>query len=107
MEKEPSKSRLALELMDKTPGMTPYAAAKALGVSSTAVYSAMEARTAKAQRAACPTCGTLLKAGVEPFDPVQAYKDRLLELLDDSAAQANQTGKLWLSEIAERVKKMT
>lgn len=51
-----SKTQAAINLVDKH-SFTPYAAAKAIGVSASAVYRAM----ARGRFKRCPTCGAILK----------------------------------------------
>ena len=54
-----SKTRDALEMYDKG-GLSPYAVARAIGISTPTLYKAIKARKAKQERKHCPTCGQLL-----------------------------------------------
>jgi predicted transcriptional regulator len=85
MGKEPSKTQQALEMIEKNPGMSPYAAAKLVGVSSTAVYNAVQAREAKAHRPKCPTCGTDVREAIA--DPVEEFKTSVITALDRMSEQ--------------------
>ena len=58
-----TKTQRALAYLAAHPGATPYAAAKAAGLTVSAVYRAIAAREG---REVCPTCGTLLPRAVEP-----------------------------------------
>ena len=50
-----SKTDQALKLVDE--GLTPYAAAKQVGITPTTVYVAMQRRKGKEK---CPCCGTIV-----------------------------------------------
>ena len=43
-------------------GHTPYAAAKEVGLSPTALYAAIKREEAKSEKEACPCCGSLVPA---------------------------------------------
>ena len=49
-----SKTSQALALVDG--GLTPYAAAKQIGIAAVTVYKAITARESKQAREICPTC---------------------------------------------------
>ena len=57
---KPTKTDAALAMVDA--GATPYAAAKAQGVSTSAVYRAMRRRE---ERNLCPCCGQVVREGFE------------------------------------------
>lgn len=61
MDLEMSKTQDALRLM-REKGLTPYAAAKAAGITPTTLYTAIKREEAKGAIAACPCCGTLVPA---------------------------------------------
>ena len=54
---EKSRTQQALDLLKADPTMTPYAAAKQVGVSKTAIYNAQKREKGR-QR--CPTCGQIV-----------------------------------------------
>lgn len=53
-----SKTQEAMALVDQ--GMTPYAAAKQVGLSANALYVALKKRREKQGVEPCPCCGTLV-----------------------------------------------
>ena len=55
--KEPSKTQQALALLKAQPDMTPYQAAKQVGISSSTLYKALGREKGRAR---CPTCGQLV-----------------------------------------------
>lgn len=59
MDPEMSKTQDALRLM-REKGLTPYAAAKEVGITPTTLYAAIRREEAKGVLAACPCCGTLV-----------------------------------------------
>ena len=61
-----SKTQQALELLAKTPSMTPRAAALEVGISPAAVYQAIKAREGKN---ICPCCGQVVREGFELKKP--------------------------------------
>lgn len=61
MDSEMSKTQDALRLMREN-GMTPYAAAKAAGITPTTLYAAIKREEAKGVLASCPCCGSLVAA---------------------------------------------
>ena len=52
-----SKTQQALDLLKANPEMTPYQAAKQIGISKTAVYNALSRERGRSR---CPTCGQLI-----------------------------------------------
>jgi len=61
MDLDMSKTQDALRLM-KDKGLTPYAAAKEVGITPTTLYAAIRREEAKGAITACPCCGTLVQA---------------------------------------------
>lgn len=57
MVKPASKTQQALAMMEKNPEMTAYAAAKAVGIHTNTLYTAIARQRAKPGREVCPTCG--------------------------------------------------
>ena len=57
-----SKTKRALELLDASPGMTPYEASKQAGCSSSIVYRALAIRNRRRLTPKCPTCGQIIKS---------------------------------------------
>lgn len=55
-----SKTKQAIALVDG--GLTPYAAAKQMGIAPVTVYRALEARQERQDRPVCPTCHRPLKS---------------------------------------------
>jgi predicted ArsR family transcriptional regulator len=55
-----SKTQQALALLKANPEMTPYQAAKQVGISKTAVYNALNREKGRER---CPTCGQLMPEG--------------------------------------------
>ena len=53
----PSRTREALKLLEENPDLTPYAAAKEVGISPSTVYHAL-AHERDVER--CPTCGQVV-----------------------------------------------
>jgi transposase-like protein len=56
-----SKTQDALRLI-KDKGMTPYAAAREVGITPTTLYAAIRREEAKGAMAACPCCGTVVSS---------------------------------------------
>ena len=56
-----SKTQDALRLV-REEGLTPYAAAKAAGITPTTLYAAIKREEAKGSMVACPCCGTVVDA---------------------------------------------
>lgn len=56
-----SKTQDALRLMRER-GLTPYAAAKEIGITPTTLYAAIKREEAKGNMASCPCCGSLVPA---------------------------------------------
>jgi hypothetical protein len=61
MDIEMSKTQDALRLM-REKALTPYAAAKEVGITPTTLYAAIKREETKGVLAACPCCGTLVPA---------------------------------------------
>lgn len=61
MENEMSKTQDALRLI-REKGMTPYAAAKEVGITPTTLYAAIKREESKKAMEACPCCGSLVPA---------------------------------------------
>lgn len=59
---EKSKTQQALDLLKSNPDLTPYQAAKQVGISKTAVYTALKREHGRHR---CPTCGQLIPEGEE------------------------------------------
>jgi len=59
MDLDMSKTQDALRLI-REKGLTPYAAAKEVGITPTTLYSAIKREEAKSEKQACPCCGTLV-----------------------------------------------
>lgn len=59
MEMEMSKTQDALQLI-RDNGLTPYAAAKEVGITPTTLYAAIKREASKMAMAACPCCGTMV-----------------------------------------------
>ncbi|MBU1363953.1 MAG: helix-turn-helix domain-containing protein [Gammaproteobacteria bacterium] len=59
MDLEMSKTQDALRLM-REKGLTPYAAAKEVGITPTTLYAAIKREEAKGVITNCPCCGTLV-----------------------------------------------
>jgi len=53
-----SKTQIALGLLEADPNMTPYQAAKQVGITPTTLYTAMKRRQANAHLVICPCCGS-------------------------------------------------
>lgn len=61
MDLEMSKTQEALRLL-REKGLTPYAAAKEVGITPTTLYTAIKREEAKGAMAACPCCGSMVSA---------------------------------------------
>lgn len=61
MEMEMSKTQDALQLI-REKGLTPYAAAKEVGITPTTLYAAIKREASKMAMSACPCCGSLVPA---------------------------------------------
>lgn len=59
MDVDMSKTQDALRLM-RDKGMTPYAAAKEVGITPTTLYAAIKREEAKGVMTACPCCGSIV-----------------------------------------------
>lgn len=59
---EQGRTAVAVHLLDETPWLTPYTAAKTAGINPSAVYRAMGRREAKAAQPTCQCCGRPLHA---------------------------------------------
>lgn len=61
MDNEMSKTQDALQLI-REKGLTPYAAAKEVGITPTTLYAAIRREEAKGAIASCPCCGSQVPA---------------------------------------------
>lgn len=59
MEMEMSKTQDALQLI-RDKGLTPYAAAKEVGITPTTLYAAIKREESKKVMEPCPCCGTMV-----------------------------------------------
>ncbi len=55
-----TKTQLALDMMRSNPGMTAYAAAKAVGMNQSVLTRAIHARNDKTKKR-CPHCGAIMR----------------------------------------------
>jgi hypothetical protein len=72
-----TKTQAALDLMAANPSMTPYAAAKAVGIKTSTMYVGM----ARAEKRKCPTCGTKV-AGNRIKDPLPVMLAKVQKIVD-------------------------
>jgi predicted DNA-binding protein (UPF0251 family) len=64
MEMEMSKTQEALQLI-RDKGLTPYAAAKEVGITPTTLYAAIKREESKKAMDVCPCCGQVVREGFE------------------------------------------
>jgi hypothetical protein len=83
LKKELSRTQQALALM-RDEKMTPYAAAKQLGLSPSAIYVAERNEKDRQLKDRCPCCDAVLRPQTKIIDIAAAERERVAQKLEES-----------------------